>query len=520
LTLLLEHLDLLMLVVSLLMLLLGYPAAFTLGGVALVFAGIGFFSGMPPTMGAIPIRVFGTISNETLIAVPLFIVMGIVLEKARIAEDLLTALGWLFRKVPGGLTVSVTVVGALLAASTGIVGATVVTMSLISLPSLLKAGVSPRLATGSIAAAGTLGQIIPPSIVLVFLADQLSNAYQTSQREMGNFAPDPFSIADLFAAAFLPGLLLVGVYVIYQVVVSLRTNSRDRDSSPGCAERATADVWLAMGPPLALILCVLGAILGGVATPTEAASLGVAGALVLAGRRQVPDRSWLLLVPLSGAFALILVQSAEALGVGTGAVFTFAVSVSGTFAVAGGLLANIVVLFRSGILRDVLQSAVEFTAMVFAIMIGATIFSLIFRDLGGDETVSALLQDLPGGTLGAVLIVMAVMFALGFFLDFLEIVFVVVPLVAPILLQLPMPDGGPMSPAWLGVMMAVNLQTSFLTPPFGFALFYLRGAAPKEVATADIYLGAAPFVGLQLLVLICLWFFPDIATWLPRYLFS
>ncbi|CAN0602057.1 unnamed protein product, partial [Ectocarpus sp. 12 AP-2014] len=211
-----------MLVVSLLMLLLGYPAAFTLGGVALVFAGIGIFSGMAPTMGAIPIRVFGTISNETLIAVPLFIVMGIVLEKARIAEDLLTALGWLFRKVPGGLTVSVTVVGALLAASTGIVGATVVTMGLISLPSLLKAGVSPRLATGSIAAAGTLGQIIPPSIVLVFLADQLSNAYQTSQREMGNFAPDPFSIADLFAAAFLPGLLLVGVYVIYQVVVSLR----------------------------------------------------------------------------------------------------------------------------------------------------------------------------------------------------------------------------------------------------------------------------------------------------------
>ncbi|MEP0406306.1 MAG: TRAP transporter large permease subunit, partial [Roseibium sp.] len=383
-----------------------------------------------------------------------------------------------------------------------------------------KAGVSPRLATGSIAAAGTLGQIIPPSIVLVFLADQLSNAYQTSQREMGNFAPDPFSIADLFAAAFLPGLLLVGVYVIYQIAVSLRTDTGGRDRSTGCGAMTAIDVWFAMGPPLALILCVLGAILGGVATPTEAASLGVAGALVLAGNRQLPGRRWLLLVPLSGAFILVLTQFGEALWDGSGSVFTFAVSAIGALAVAGGLFANIIVLFRNGILQNVLKSAVEFTAMVFAIMIGATIFSLVFRDLGGDETVSVLLQDLPGGTLGAVLIVMAVMFALGFFLDFLEIVFVVVPLVAPILLQLPMPDGSPMSPAWLGVMMAVNLQTSFLTPPFGFALFYLRGAAPKEVATADIYLGAAPFVGLQLLVLICLWFFPDIATWLPRYLFS
>ncbi|MEJ8473132.1 TRAP transporter large permease subunit [Roseibium sp. H3510] len=510
-----------MLFATLGLLLLGYPVAFTLGGVALLFAAVGYASGYSPSLGAIPLRIFGTISNETLIAVPLFILMGVVLEKARIAEDLLAAMGWAFRKVPGGLSVSVTVVGALLAASTGIVGATVVTMGLIALPSLLKAGYSPRLATGSIAASGTLGQIIPPSIVLVFLADQLSTAYQASQRDMGNFAPDPFSVADLFAASFLPGLLLVAFYISYQIIFSIWSPPKIDIESSEVPEPRLADVVQAILPPLGLVVCVLGSILGGVATPTEAASLGAIGAFILAGSRQSTRRGLALGLPLTGAVVLVFFVTMKEHGVAiTEGSLGVGVAVIASGAVLVGLFSCLASLLRNGLLMPALRSSIEFTAMVFAIMIGATIFSLIFRDLGGDETVQSLLQDLPGGTLGAVLIVMAVMFALGFFLDFLEIVFVVVPLVAPILLKLPMPDGTPMNPAWLGVMMAINLQTSFLTPPFGFALFYLRGAAPDSVRTSDIYRGVAPFVGLQLLALVFIWFFPQIATWLPSYMLS
>jgi len=515
------HLDLLLIGSVCLLLMAGFPVAFSLGGAGILFAFFGFLAGIPPSLGAIPLRIYGIVTNEVLIAVPLFIFMGFVLERSKVAEDLLLAMGWLLRRLPGGLGLSVTLVGALLAASTGIVGATVVTMGLLALPTLLRNGYRPGLACGSIAAAGTLGQIIPPSIVLVFLADQLSTAYQSAQRDMGQFAPDPFSVADLFAASVLPGLVLVGAYMAYQLVAAGGTTGRDavrqqiRAPGPGWSE-----LLVSLCPPLVLIVCVLGSILAGIATPTEAAALGAAGAVVIAGARVSKSRAIALGLPVLSALVLAGVLGLDAMeaagAAGTVAVIAAVAAGTGLFA---GLLANLRALQRNGSLSGIVQKAVEMIAMMFAIMIGASIFSLVFRDLGGDETVTSLLSSLPGGTLGAVLAVMAVMFVLGFFLDFLEIVFVVVPLVAPVLLRMPMADGTLMSPAWLGVMMAVNLQTSFLTPPFGFALFYLRGTVPASVRTVDIYRGVVPFVGIQLLVLAVIYWMPALATWLPGWLY-
>ena len=515
------HLDLLLLGAVCLLLLAGFPVAFSLGGAGILFAFFGSLAGISPSLGAIPLRIYGIVTNEVLIAVPLFIFMGFVLERSKVAEDLLLAMGWLLRGLPGGLSLSVTLVGALLAASTGIVGATVVTMGLLALPTLLKNGCQPALACGSIAAAGTLGQIIPPSIVLVFLADQLSNAYQSAQRDMGHFAPEPFSVADLFAASVLPGLVLVGCYMIYQVLAASRKTDQDavqqQAQAPG---PGWAGLLISLCPPLVLIICVLGSILAGIATPTEAAALGGAGAVVIAGARVSKSPVFPLGLPVLSALVLacVLVFGAmKAEGLAGEAAVVLAVAASlGLFA---GLLANFRALQRQGLLTGIVHKAVEMVAMMFAIMIGATIFSLVFRDLGGDDTVTSLLSSLPGGTLGAMLAVMGVMFVLGFFLDFLEIVFVVVPLVAPVLLQMPMADGSLMSPAWLGVMMAVNLQTSFLTPPFGFALFYLRGTVPASVRTVDIYRGVIPFVAIQLLVLVVIFWMPALATWLPGQLY-
>lgn len=508
------HLDILLLLVVCLALMAGFPVAFTLAGVALVFAGFGSLVGVSPSLGAIPLRLYGIVSNPTLVAVPLFIAMGLLLERSKVAEELLEDLGHLLRCLPGGLALSVTLVGAFLAASTGIVGATVVTMGLIALPTMLSAGYMARISAGSIAAAGTLGQIIPPSIVLVILADQLSTAYQSAQRSRGSFAPEPFSVADLFAAAALPGLVLVGFYLAFQLVWCWR--------HPLAPQKASLAVPVSRRNPLrsliapvALIICVLGSILGGVATPTEAAALGAAGALVLAGARQ-SERPWLTMgLPLGSSIALVGFAWFGSVFAGTGFV---TVSVVPAMTLTVGLLLNIRSLYQSGVLTTTLSAAVRMTSMVFAIMIGASIFALVFRDLGGDDTIRGFLENLPGGTLSAIVLVMALVFVLGFFLDFLEIVFVVVPLVAPVLLQMEMGDLGPMSPAWLGVMLAVNLQTSFLTPPFGVALFYLRGVAPDTVRTSDIYFGAAPFVVLQLCLLVCLWFFPQLATWLPGLL--
>ena len=458
-----EVMALLLFITVCVVLLLGYPVAFSLAGTALIFAWLGGFLGMfdGAFLEALPNRLFGIMTNETLIAVPLFVFMGVMLERSRVAENLLDTMAALFGNLRGGLGISVTLVGMLLAASTGIVGATVVTMGLLSLPTMLKRGYSPEIATGTICASGTLGQIIPPSIILILLGDVLSSAYQQAQLEMGNWSPDTVSVGDPFAGALLPGIFLVVLYILYLLIVAaikpeatpaVRVNELQNDSS---------GFWLrvikVLLPPLLLILAVLGSILAGLATPTEAASVGAVGSIVLA------------------------IQQRQ---------------------------------FNLSILREVMQSTTRITSMVFIIFIGASLFSLVFRGYGGDEMVKAVLTDLPGGVMGAMVVVMLVMFLLGFILDFIEITFVVVPIVAPILLTMGL------DPVWLGVMIAINLQTSFLTPPFGFALFYLRGVAPAEVTTGQIYRGVFPFIFIQLIALGALSLWPGLATWLPGVIYG
>lgn len=445
-----EFFPLIMFGVVFVVLLLGYPVAITLAGVALVMAAIGAALGVfsLSDFGFLPGRLFGIITNQTLIAVPLFVFMGVTLERTRIAEDLLASLSGLMSRQPGGLALAVVLVGTLLAASTGIVGATVVTLGLLALPSMLQAGYSERIATGTIAATGTLGQIVPPSIALVLLGDVIGNAYQQAQISQGVFSPEPVSVSDLFAGAVIPGLLLVGLYVAYLLIVA-RT-SPDELPIAAAADTSLAKLLRSLLAPLLLIAAVLGSILFGLATPTEAAGVGAAGALLLAGRN----------------------LSLTAIG-------------------------------------DISRSTLQTTAMVFFILIGASVFSLVFRGFGGDEWVQSLFEGMPGGRWGALAIVMLVVFALGFMLDFIEITFVVVPIVAPVLLTMGF------DPVWLGIMLAVNLQTSFLTPPFGFALFYLRGVTPESVSTTAIYRGVVPFIGLQLLLLVVLIIWPSLATWLP-----
>ena len=456
-----EWMSAVLFLVVILVLLAGFPVAFTLGGTALVFAGIGAAAGVfdGAFLASIPNRLYGIMGNETLVAVPLFVFMGITLERARIAEELLDTLSALFGRVRGGLGISVTLVGMLLAASTGIVGATVVTMGLLSLPTMLKRGYAPSVACGTICASGTLGQIIPPSIILVLLGDVLSSAYQEAQLDQGIFSPETVSVGDLFAGALVPGLLLVLLYVVYvSVTALLRPESMPAPADESDAgEGLAARVVRALLPPLALILAVLGSILAGIATPTEAAAVGAMGAMLLAlGRRELD-------LPR---------------------------------------------------LREIMEGTVRVSSMVFLILIGASVFSVVFRGYGGDDAVAEILQNLPGGVFGAVLVVMLVMFLLGFVLDFIEITFVVVPIVGPVLLAMGL------DPVWLGVMIAINLQTSFLTPPFGFALFYLRGVAPPEVRTGQIYRGVIPFVLIQLATLGLLALWPELVTWLPDRIYG
>ncbi|MFQ5533992.1 MAG: TRAP transporter large permease subunit [Sphingomonadales bacterium] len=520
-----QTLDIVMFVTACLLLLGGFPVAFTLAGTALLFAGIGVWLDLFDLafIGAFPHRIFGTITNEVLIAAPLFVFMGVMLERSRVAEDLLENLGRLFGKLRGGLGVSVSVVGALLAASTGIVGATVVTMGLLSLPTMLRRGYDTSLACGSIAAAGTLGQIIPPSIVLVLLGDVLSSAYQQAQLEQGIFSPETMSVGDLFAGALLPGLGLVGLYITYQLIVAFlhpetspAINDTDDDNA---SPVALGNLFRSLVPPVVLIVAVLGSILAGVATPTEAAAVGAVGAILLAGHRFDAKRPLAIYaggVSLAGLVALTslldLRISRESIPPLDFAGIILAAAMC--LGVALGLGVSLVRAFRGEILQSVSRSTTKITAMVFAILIGAALFSLVFRGLGGDEMVQDFLSDLPGGKIGAIAAVMMVMFLLGFFLDFIEITFVVVPIVAPALLMMDI------DPVWLGVMMAMNLQTSFLTPPFGFALFYLRGVAPPSVTTGQIYRGVMPFVVIQLIGLLLLARFPAIATWLPTVMFD
>jgi tripartite ATP-independent transporter DctM subunit len=520
------------------LLLAGFPVAFTLAGTGVIFAYIGFFLGIFDLsfLTAFPQRIFATMTNETLVAVPLFVFMGVMLERSKIAEDLLQDMGKLFGTLPGGLAISVCIVGALLAASTGIVGATVVTMGLLSLPTMLRRGYSPRLATGTIAASGTLGQIIPPSIVLVLLGDQLSVAYQNAQFAMGIFAPETVSVNDLFAGALLPGLALVGFYILYQIgyvfLYPDRAPPMPAEEVRDLHERGVVrTLFGSLVAPVLLIVAVLGSILGGLASPTEAAAVGAIGATMLAAYRMDARRGRPILLGAVSLAALFAVTSAFDLRVqrqtvSTGEWVAFALAVLFSLGLALGVLAALWRTFvertETGerVLASVCRSTMVVSAMVFMIIIGAAMFSLVFRGLRGDIWVEELLAGLPGGTVGAVLAVMAVMFVMGFFLDFLEIVFIVVPIVAPILLQMEVSEGVLMSPIWLGIMMAVNLQTSFLTPPFGFALFYLRGVAPDGVRTMDIYRGIVPFVLIQLLSLALLWSFPAIATWLPALLYG
>tara|TARA_R110002073_G_scaffold239822_2_gene401507 strand:+ start:291 stop:1682 length:1392 start_codon:yes stop_codon:yes gene_type:complete len=438
-------------------LLLGFPVAFTLAGVSLMFGAVGMALGVfdPSNFGALPNRYIGFMTSEVLVAVPLFIFMGVMLERSNIAEQLLLTMGKLFGNLRGGLGISVIIVGAMLAASTGVVGATVVTMGLISLPAMLRAGYDPKLATGVICASGTLGQIIPPSTVLIFMGDMLSGINSQVQMAKGNFAPTAVSVGDLFAGALLPGFMLVGLYLSYTIFKAI-TDPESCPATPVPAEEKkdlAREVVVSLLPPLLLILSVLGSILGGIATPTEAASVGAVGAMILAALR------WRLS-------------------------FTT--------------------------LRETAVATATITSMVFIILLGASVFSVVFRLMGGDNLVHEFLSNLPGGPLMAVAVVMAIMFVLGFILDTFEIIFIVIPITAPVLLMLDV------DPVWLGVLVGVNLQTSFLTPPFGFALFYLRGVAPDDLPTSAIYKGILPFVVLQVIAIAILFAFPSIVTWLPR----
>ena len=522
-------LDILMVVVLCAMLMAGYPVAFSLAGTALIFAVIGLMFGVFDIdfLKPFPQRIYGAVVNTTLIAVPMFILMGVILEKSKIAEDLLEAMAKLFGSLRGGLGLSVTVVGALLAASTGIVGATVVTMGLLSLPTMLRRGYDASFASGSIAAAGTLGQIIPPSIVLILLGDVISNAYQKAQLEQGVFAPETVSVGDLFAGALIPGLMLVGLYLLWQVIVAI-TRPHKAPAIPADERGSVKEVWTGalkvLPAPLLLIVAVLGSILAGAATPTEAASVGAIGALLIAGGRIAPKGSLLAGRPAVFASAgaiigLILLTGFLDLRLGRteiSALETAGIALAfALFAITPwGVMASLIQLRREKTLAPIVDQTARVTTMVFTILIGAALFTLVFRGLGGDETVRAALEATPGGIVGAMIMVMLVMFVLGFFLDFIEITLVVVPLVGPPLLAMGL------DPVWLGVMMAINLQTSFLTPPFGFALFYLRGVAPPEVRTPDIYRGAIPFIFIQLLALGLLAAFPQLATWLPGVLYQ
>ena len=435
----------------------GYPVALTLGGVSLAFAAIGHLTDAMSfgILAALPQRIFGVITNDVLLAVPLFVLMGVLLEQSRVAEELIESMGRLFGKLRGGLGISTVLVGALLGASTGVVGATAVAMGLIVLPAMLRHNYDPRLAAGTVAASATLTQIIPPSTVLVLLGDQLNIAYQAAQLAQGKFAPDAISVADLFAGAIVPGLLLVVLYIGFLIAVAVFRPA----ASPAMAAvegQVRTSIVNVLFAPVALIVAVLGSILWGIATPTEAASVGAVGALLLSVRK----------VPLKT------------------------------------------------LLRPAAEKTAQITAMIFVILFGATMFSLVFRALGGDDMVHSALTALPGGAGGAMLAVMFAVFLLGFVMDAFEIIFVVIPIVGPALLRMPGID-----PVWFGIMIAVNLQTSYMHPPLGPTLFYLRGVAPPAITTRHIYWGVVPFVVIQLVALVVLWFVPWFATALPQALY-
>ena len=435
------------LILTFLLLLTGFPVAFILSGVSLLFALIGvlfdFFD--YSFLMAFPNRLFGVMGNQNLLAVPLFIFMGLILEKTKIAESLITDMNNLFNNTDSGLAISVVLVGALLAASTGIVGASVVTLGLLTYPVLVKNGYSASIASGTICAAGTLGQIIPPSLVLILLADVLSSSYQQAQLNMGIFSPETITIADLFVGAILPGLILPILYVIYLKTLKIKTMDKKREKI-----NLVSIIY-----PLGLMFIVLGSIIFGVATPSEAAGLGALGAILIAYTRNNLSKS---------------------------------------------------------VLDQCVVDSIKLTSMVFMILIGAILFSLVFRGLEGEEFIHKFLIEMPDDKLLTLIIVLFIMFALGFILDFIEITFIVIPLVGPALFTLGY------DPLWIGILIALVLQTSFITPPFGFSLFYLRGVLPSSVDTKEIYRGIMPFLFIQIILMAGVFIFPELATYLPKLL--
>ena len=454
-----EFIPLLMFGVICLVLLAGFPVAFSLAGTALIFAGAGILTGTFESafLGAIPNRLYGDMTNMTLVAVPLFVFMGVLLEKSNLAQDLLSNMSEVIGGFRGSLAIAVIFVGALIAASTGIVGATVIAMGLISLPIMLSRQYDPSLSAGTICATGTLGQIIPPSIALVILGDVLSAAYQQSQLSIGNFSARTVSVGDLFMGALIPGIILVLCYALYVIVRAYLSPQMAPSQDAEIIEGRWKIMLTSLLPPFVLITSVLGSILLGIATPTEAAGVGALGAIFLALSKSSLNRK------------------------------------------------NI---------SEAVETTTEITAMVFMILLGSSIFSLVFRGFGGDDLITGIFTELPGGAFGAVLVVMIIIFLLGFILDFIQITLVVVPIVGPALLMLGV------DPIWLGIMIAINLQTSFLTPPFGFALFYLRGVAPDNLATRDIYRGVIPFICIQIGLLIALAIFPQLVTALPQAVYG
>ena len=442
-----EIIPLLLLVLICCALLLGYPVAMTLAGVSILFALICIPAGIfdPNIFKSIPLRIFGIMNNVTLLAVPLFIFMGTILERSGIAARMLKNMASAFKNIKGGLSISIIVVGALLAASTGIVGATVVTMGLMSLPVLIQQGYKKDFSAGLIAATGTLGQIIPPSIALVLLGDVMSNAYQRAQNNMGIFSQKTVTVGDLFVGAIVPGLLICGSYLIYTIY----QNSKNSNIQflPNAELPKSVEIVKTLALPLILIFLVLGSIIAGIATPTEAAAIGASGAMIIA--------------LINGKLTL-------------------------------------------SFLKETSEKTAIVSTMIFTILIGASIFSLIFRGVGGDDLIELIFSSIPGGPYTALIFVLVLVFLLGFILDFIEICYVIVPLVAPPLLMMGF------DPVWLAILLAINLQTSFLTPPFGFSLFYLRGVADTSIKTLEIYKGVMPFILIQLFILIMVLIFPII----------
>ncbi|MCV0378669.1 MULTISPECIES: TRAP transporter large permease subunit [unclassified Nitratireductor] len=494
----------------------GIPAMLAIAGVPFVVAVIASFFGAFDLsfLDFFPSRVWGVMSNTLLMAVPLFILMGVVLERSQLAERMLEVLRDMLGASPRGLALSVLLFSALIAASTGIVGATVVMLGLVSLPAMLQAGVSPRVSSGIICASGTLGQIIPPSILLVLLGDQIGNTYLEAQQKAGNFAPDAVSVGDLFAGALVPGLLLVGLYGLY-ILFTLRGAQK----AVAKDERKPVPLNRILGtflPPLLLIVAVLGSILGGVATTTEAAGLGAIGTILLAAftRGEIGPAGRLLIIAAVIAGGVLVVLRATGL---------LPPATLGAPAGLLGLLASALIgfgvffagwrLFRTDVLVPAVIDTLRISGMVFGIVIAASMLSLVFRGFGGDELVAGFLEQVPGGKWGALALVMVVVFFLGFILEAVEIIYIVVPLLgAPILAT-------DFSPVWFAVLLAMNLQTSFLTPPFGFALFYYRSVAPRSITTMEIYRSVIPFVAIQLIALALLITFPAVVTWLPDMLF-